>query len=81
MDNFVVMREDGSEIKCELVLSYTKNEKDYLLFTDNTYEDGKLKIYVYYEDGDSGDILPVLNEYEFNDAIRIYNEVRTGGSV
>ena len=72
--NFKFKNEKGKEIDCELLLSYTNNDKNYLLFTDNTKdENSNLKVYVYYEDATTGDILPVEDTKELEEATKIYN--------
>ena len=85
MDNdskkFTFLSEDGKEIECELVLSfYIKNkDKNYMLFTDHTYdEDKNLKIYVYYNTSKDETLIPVTDDKEFEIIENIYKNIQEG---
>ena len=49
-NKFMFQKENGEQIECEMIFSFYIKEADrnYMLFTDNTYDDdNNLKIYVY----------------------------------
>ena len=75
---FIFENEQGKKINCETILSfYVKDRgKNYLLFTDNTYdEDNNLKVYPYYSRTGSDELIPVTDEDEFNMIDRVYKSV------
>ena len=61
-----------------MILSfYVKDRgKNYMLFTDNTYdEDNNLKIYAYYTLTGSDEMIPVTDNEEFNMIEKVYQSV------
>ena len=58
---FTIETENGEKINCELVLSFYLKDKDknYMLFTDHTYdEDNNLNVYVYYNTSTNEELIP-----------------------
>ena len=75
---FIFASDNGKKIECEMVLSfYVKDRgKNYMLFTDNTYdEDNNLKIYPYYTVTGSDEMIPVTDNDEFNMINNVYESV------
>ena len=75
---FIFASDKGKKIECEMILSfYVKDRgKNYMLFTDNTYdEDNNLKIYAYYTYTGNDEMIPVTNEEEFNMIDNVYKSV------
>ena len=75
---FVFESEDGKNIDCEVLLSFSmpKKGKNYVLFTDNTYdEDNNLNVYVYYSKINEEELLPVTNEKELEMINKLYDDV------
>jgi len=74
---FTIETENGEKINCELVLSFYLKDKDknYMLFTDHTYdEDNNLNVYVYYNTSTNEELIPVTDEEEFNTINKIYEQ-------
>ena len=75
---FIFENENGKKINCEMILSfYVKDrDKNYILFTDNTYdEDNNLKVYPYYNTSDNEEMIPVTDKEEFDMIDRVYQSV------
>jgi len=78
-NKFIFQKENGEQVECETVFSFYVKEADrnYILFTDNTYdENNNLKIYVYYNSSDDETLLPVEDEEEFNMINRIFEQYK-----
>ena len=75
---FIFENEEGKKIMCEMILSFYVKDKDknYMLFTDNTYdEDHNLKVYPYYNTSEDEEMIPVTDKDEFNMINRVYESV------
>ncbi len=75
---FIFENENGKKINCEMILSFYVKDKDknYMLFTDNTYdEDHNLKVYPYYNTSSNEEMVPVTDEKEFNMINNVYESV------
>ena len=78
-NKFIFEKEDGERIECETVLSfYAKDvDKNYILFTDNTYdEENNLRIYAYYNSPDDETLKPVEDEKEFEMVNNIFEQIK-----
>ncbi len=67
---FTAKDEKGKIKTYEIIFKFDSNEtkKSYLVYTDNTKENGKLKVYAntYDKTGTSKDLLPIVTEEEWN---------------
>ena len=82
--SFFFTKENGEEVKCEVLLSYYLKDTDrsYIYFTDNTRnENGKLNVYIYYvkltEDGDE-EFVQVTDDAEFELLDKVYKNAVEG---
>lgn len=77
--DFIFLTEDNKEIKCELIFSFynKNNDKQYLIFTDNTYDQNKnLKIYAYYVTSNDQTLNEVCNKDELDIIEKIYKNLQ-----
>lgn len=75
---FTFKNEEGKEIECEMILSFYVREKDknYMLFTDNTYdEENNLNVYAYYNTSNDETMIPITETNEFNMINHMYQNV------
>lgn len=75
---FIFENVNGKKIECEMILSfYVKDrDKNYMLFTDNKYdEDNNLKVYPYYNTSSNEEMIPVTDKDEFDMVDRVYQSV------
>ena len=78
-NKFIFEKENGERIECETVLSfYAKDvDKNYILFTDNTFdEENNLRIYAYYNSPDDETLKPVEDEKEFEMVNEIFEQYK-----
>ncbi len=67
-NKFLFEKENGEKVECETVLSFfdKQSQKNYILFTDNTYDEEKnFKIYAYYNTLEDETLIPIEDEQEF----------------
>lgn len=78
-NKFIFEKENGEKVECETVLSFFVKDanRNYILFTDNTYdEDNNLKIYAYYNTPEDETLIPVEDEKEFEFVNKIFEQCK-----
>lgn len=69
-NTFTVKDDKGNIKKYEIIFTFDSNEtkKSYVVYTDNTKENGKLKVYanIYDKIGASKELKPIEKEEEWN---------------
>ena len=78
-NKFIFEKENGEKVECEVIFSFYAKEADrnYILFTDNTYdENNNLKVYVYHNSSEDETLLPVEDEKEFNMVNRVFQQYK-----
>ena len=67
---FTAKDKDGKQTTYEIIFKFDSNQtkKSYLVYTDHTKENGKMKVYanVYDKTGRSKELLPIETEEEWN---------------
>lgn len=70
ISTFTAKDEKGATKKYEIIFKFDSNEtkKSYIVYTDNTKENGKTKVFAssYDKTGESKDLLPINTEEEWN---------------
>ena len=75
---FIFENENGKKINCEMILSFYVKDKDknYMLFTDNTYDENhNLQVYPYYNTSENEEMIPVIDQTEFDMIYKVYQSV------
>jgi len=69
--------EDGNQLNYRIISTFIYNNKNYIIYTDDTYEDGSLNVYASIFDPDDDTVLDDLTtdeEWEIVDKIIIQLE-------
>ncbi len=75
---FVFEKENGEKVNCELLFNFYLKDKDknYMIFTDNTYdENNNLMVYSYYTSSSDDTLIPVTDNSEYNMVNEVYKTV------
>ena len=79
-----LFNEDGTEIECEIIMSYHcyENDKNYIFYTDNQYDnDGNLNFYasIYWGEDTNGMILEeITDDNEWDLLENVLEEAKKG---
>ena len=75
---FIFEKENGQQVNCELLFNfYVKdNDKNYMVFTDNTFDkNNNLMIYAYYTIGTTDTLNPVIDDSEYMMINEVYKTI------
>lgn len=66
--NYIILKDDnGKEFQLEKLLTYERDNKTYIVYTDNTKDnDGKQRVYAGIYDEKNSVLNPIENKEEYN---------------